>query len=471
MSDVATYNNQLSDALEAKKNWLDSDLMPRLKDEFRLFQGAFSGLYKLLLKKSIIHEDIYQHEMKVGDIAIPPEGPFPESDKIDQISIRLSQYEVQLDFLINFYAFTVESFQMEKLKIVLGLVKYFHWIGLSANSKNINTKVLMELLTVLKNGNDQLSISIAADCTMRLEKGSRTILKQLKELSDFHRESYKLETRLRVMDYLDFDPATVITHKDETMRQIKRKFAEAMADRPFYPELIDEILHEDYSGEGPRIKRILLENLGKNAESPKVVIETKNFNVTLLEGIRALGTLSFTLSDIHRKITQNSQLLESAKNTFMDKLRRLVLQMMNKETSQIFYDIEFFDPTTASSKIEELDFYQFAIELDRKSRFLSSIANRASNTNRKLEHADDKLLIDILGKNIEEIQALHRTLNALDLFFKSEAKRDDRDRIFGIKPELTSVKNALLKANQKRHEYISRKEELDQMERLGIKAD
>jgi hypothetical protein len=30
------------------------------------------------------------------------------------------------------------------------------------------------------------------------------------------------------------------------------------------------------------------------------------------------------------------------------------------------------------------------------------------------------------------------------------------------------VKNAIIKANQKRHEYIAQKEELEQMKRLGI---
>jgi hypothetical protein len=76
-----------------------------------------------------------------------------------------------------------------------------------------------------------------------------------------------------------------------------------------------------------------------------------------------------------------------------------------------------------------------------------------------------------LSKNIEELQSLHKTLSALDVFFKSEASREDREKVKGIKPELTAIKNGIVKANQKRHEYIAQKEEQEQMKRLGIKDE
>ncbi len=145
--------------------------------------------------------------------------------------------------------------------------------------------------------------------------------------------------------------------------------------------------------------------------------------------------------------------------------------MLNKEETDVFYELEYFDPTTAGSKIEELNFTQFMIDLDRKSRFLNSIANRGSVTNQKLEGADDEQLLTVLSKNIEEIQAMHKTLIALDLFFKSEAQREDREKLYGIAPEITGIKNIIVKANQKRHDYISKKEEMDQMKRLGISLD
>jgi hypothetical protein len=73
-----------------------------------------------------------------------------------------------------------------------------------------------------------------------------------------------------------------------------------------------------------------------------------------------------------------------------------------------------------------------------------------------------------LERSIRDVQNLHRTLSALDDFFKTAAPKELRDRIRGIRPELASMKNAFVRANQLKHEYSARKEEEQQMKRLGI---
>ena len=89
----------------------------------------------------------------------------------------------------------------------------------------------------------------------------------------------------------------------------------------------------------------------------------------------------------------------------------------------------------------------------------------------ELETAGEEQLLALLSKNIEELQSMHRTLSALDLYFKTEVPREQRERVRGVKPELTALKNGIVKANQKRHEYIAQKEEQEQMKRLGIKDE
>jgi hypothetical protein len=43
--------------------------------------------------------------------------------------------------------------------------------------------------------------------------------------------------------------------------------------------------------------------------------------------------------------------------------------------------------------------------------------------------------------------------------------------IRGIKLEITAIKNSVVKANQKRHEYVSQKEEIEQLKKLGVQPD
>lgn len=471
MDDTLAFQNALADALEKRREWLDRSEMPRIKDEFRMLQSAFTGLHNVLLKKGILHEDPYKNEEKIGDLQIPPEGPFSESEKIDQMSIRLSKYESQLDFLVNFFQFSIDFFTMDRIKKLVALTKYFMWTQLSTNSQNINTRTLVELITLVKGGNDQLSIGLVTDSVQLLDKTSKNAFALLKEASDYHRESYKLELRLRVMGSLKFDSDTVITHKDDTIRQVKRKFAEAMAERPFYPELVDEVLKEDYSGEGPGLRKDLLARLALKDDQPKEEKRSVSYKATLMDGIRILGSLNFTMDDALRKLDENSALLESQKNSFFDKLRRLIRQMFNKDDEELFYEVEYFDPVTSTSKSERLNYTEFRQAAERKTRFLATLNNKSAGASKKLEAAGEEQVLTVLAKNLEELQSMHKTLSALDVYFKSEAAREEREKIRGIKPELTGIKNGIIKANQKRHEYIAQKEELEQMKKLGIRTD
>jgi hypothetical protein len=109
--------------------------------------------------------------------------------------------------------------------------------------------------------------------------------------------------------------------------------------------------------------------------------------------------------------------------------------------------------------------------MDRKSRVLTALASRGGAAQSKMEAMEEEQLIGMLERNIREVQVIHKTLSALDEFFKLEADKEDRDKVKGIKPELATIKNAIVRANQKRHEYSAFKEEEEQLKRLGITSE
>jgi hypothetical protein len=80
----------------------------------------------------------------------------------------------------------------------------------------------------------------------------------------------------------------------------------------------------------------------------------------------------------------------------------------------------------------------------------------------------EEQLVGMLERSVRETQNLHRILTAVDDYFKTAVPKDLREKIKGIRPELASIKNAFVKANQLRHEYSAHKEEEEQMQRLGI---
>jgi hypothetical protein len=190
----------------------------------------------------------------------------------------------------------------------------------------------------------------------------------------------------------------------------------------------------------------------------------------LIEGIQGLGGTAGTFSDIANKLDENETILENEKKGFMFKLKKLMQQMFNKEPDPVIYDVEYMDPVKAIPVRERVNFNSFRTDLDRKVKTLSPMASRGAASN-KLESMQEEQLVGFLERNIREVQTIHKTLTALDEFFKAEVNKEDRDKIKGIKPELGTIKNAILRANSKRHEYSAQKEEEEQLKRLGVKPE
>ena len=105
-------------------------------------------------------------------------------------------------------------------------------------------------------------------------------------------------------------------------------------------------------------------------------------------------------------------------------------------------------------------------DLEKKIRVLGSFVRGTAFS--KISAMTEEQIIGYLDKYIKELTSLHRILTAMDDFFKANVDANDREKIKGIKPELTALKNAFVKANQFRHEYNAQKEEKEQMKLLGV---
>ncbi|QQO11061.1 hypothetical protein [Breznakiella homolactica] len=467
MDDLRAYQDALSQALAARHDWLEKTELSRLKEEFRTFHSAFSSIYQILLKKAFLQEDPYKHEAKIGEIEIPSAEDMSESKKVEELSIRLSNYDNQLDFLVNFYQFSAEFLTMDRIKRILGLVKYIDWTRFTNSSANANTRALSEIIDSVKPGVDQFSWTLVNDSLQDLDKSTTSIIRLLKEIADYHRENLKYEIRIKILNTLNIDPAHAMARKNDIISQIKKKYTAALGGKPYYPDIIEEIFKEDYSSNGKALRDEVLKNLAIPDSKPKIQKKQVSFKLFLIDGLRSLGTTSNTVADILLKIDENNELMESMKNSFWDKVKRLMQQMMNKEPEPIIYDLQFIDPVRGTTTKERVNYYNLRQDLEKKVRTLGNFSIRSGNTSR-FESMEDEQLLALLDRSVKEVQNMHRTLSALDDYFKASADPEIRDKVKGIKPELSTIKNAIISANQKRHEYTSQKEEEEQLRRLGL---
>jgi hypothetical protein len=459
-TDITNYTDTLQQVLLSRKDWLERTELGKLKDDLRAFQSSFASLYNIYLKKKLIDEDPYKQETKISEIEVPESGAFNEAKRIEQLSIRLSNFDNQMDFLVNFYQLGVDFLNLERIKRIVGLVRYIDWVSFSPDSQSLMTKAVADMRNQSKSGVDPLTLSIIGEGLSRLSKTTASIMNTLKNLNAYYRESYKLSIRQNITKDMTAGYATP--------ENIRKKMPSAMPGTPFYKELVEEVIKEDYTKSGSDLRDTVLNSLRVAEDKPKAAKAAVNYKNILLDGIQVIGGASNTLGEICAKLDENQTIMESRKKGLLAAIKELIRQLTNAEPEEVIYNVEYLDTTKGIPVKEKINFHRFRDDLDKKIKILTSFMRGPAYN--KLSAMTEDQIISYLEKNIRDVQFLHKTLSALDDFFKANIAAEDRDKVKGIKPELSALKNTIVKANQLRYEYSAQKEEEDQMKRLGINS-
>lgn len=481
------YSIELERALSLRRDFLERKELPRLKEQFQIFQTGVKTIASVLLRKSLIKEDPYRREQKITEIRIPPTGPVTESDRMEQLSLRLSELEGQVDFVCDIYQFSLSFLTLGRLKLLADLVRYVSWDKLTEISASVTTRLLAELATKVKQGGDTLSARIFQDAHNQLAKASGDILRILRDLSSFRRESYKLAVRRSLFAGLTLTAESIERRRQEVVRSLKSRFtSEVAADAalaaelgggegapPFYPELFEEVIDEDYSSERESLRRDVLERLRvADTPSPQKRAE-QSLKPLLMETIHILSSASGTLAGAAEKLTQNYQAHLTRRLRGGERFRRWLRRLVFGSSAAEPIEVEMVDPATSIRKIEEIDMRRFLDRLERRSRVLGNLISERGPAVGRLQASSEDQILKFIALNLDDLHEIAARLPALDEFFKKTLSPEGRPgpAARGLKLEISALKTAMVKANQKRHEYLSRTEEEAQLRRLGISAD
>jgi hypothetical protein len=448
MEEQADFIEKLETALTARREWIESAVLPQLKEDMRGFQTAFASLYMLFLKKGLVNDDPYKQELKMGDLSVPDSSSFSEAERAEQLGVRLSGFDNQLDFLVNFYQLDMDFLNPERIKLIAGLVQYIDWTNLGLDSANVMTKAVANLVNHMKAAVNPMALRIIGESQSRLNQLTGPIMEKLRVLSQYFRESYKLRLRKEVFSLLSPDEA-------QQIQTVKKMFTKMMDSEPFYGELVEEVMYEDFSRNSETYHEKTLAALAPVILTPRETKAPPPLKLLLLEAMQALGTLVSVFNAILPKIEMNKALLASRRLSLLERLKRFFRFGLRSGADETIYELEFIDPKEGKPVTERLDLDHFTAEVAHKVRTLTNINARGAAF-KKLESMQEDQLLQFLDRYIREIQGYQRTFLGLDEYFKFQVSRSDREKVRGIRPELATVKNALVRATQKRFEYASK---------------
>lgn len=467
MEGIQEFETKLRQELQDKKRELDSTQLPRMQKDVQLMVSACNTVLSALIKKSIFHNSSSHYTERVDEIIPPSTEQFNDKESVYVLGSRLGQYLAMLDFASQYYQYNCDFLVPQKIAKLTGLLKTFNWDSLVVSSENPNTSAFAAIMQNFRRCGDPLAINIVFDGLSQLSRSLSSSMRVLKALSVYHRELYKLSVRDKVLSKMDLSGLS--QDSDSALKAVKKVFSQSMKGEPFYTDLIKEILEENYSDNAETRRMEVLASLEKIIKNEERKEEPEiDYRAELFNGIKLLGSVSQLLVVLVNKLVENQKAMQAAHMTFFKKLKEIFRKAFNLPAPDCEITMVITDPASQVQKRETISFNVFIEGLRRKSRLFNGFALKGSGVWQKLEGMSNVQLLDVLAKNLTEMNVIMRQCGGLDDYYKNQAKGELKTKIRGIKIELSTMKNTILKVNRIRADYSARIEEQEQLKRLGV---
>ena len=371
-----------------------------------------------------------------------------------------------LEFVSNYYQFNTEFLTPKRISLLLELNSTFIWSDFTNTSTHTNTRAIADIINNLFKGPDQLSNSLLRDSVAHMGKSEVYINTQLKSLSLFYREEYKLLIRREIMPSVKVSK-TDCSNPANILREIKKIFSIKMKKKPFYTDLIVEIIREDYGEDSSILQQEILSKLEIKEKQDSFSPQKVNNRPILISGLKILSNSAPHLKAALEKIKSNQEMVYKAENTVFKKIAQIFRQALKLEPPEKQITIIITDNITQNTKKQTINYSVFEKEVLQKISLFQSILMSNSAVNQKIKTMPDEFLFNSLTKYISDSNEILKQLGGLDEFYKN-VKPELRSKIRGIKIEITTITNSVIKANQCRAEYQALSDEVNQMKRLGV---
>ncbi|MBQ3801008.1 MAG: hypothetical protein II837_12010 [Treponema sp.] len=466
-ADNEDFNAKIIKAVDDKVSWFNSTVLPKVQEGYRNHLIFVKNLTNALQRRSLITPDPYQNDKKITDVGPIDDAPFNDAERATQLGIRLGQYENMVDFICTYVKFSVEQLPTAKIKKLVDFNGSFSWDALNPESARQNTKALgaalMELKTTTQGGGPAMSMLF--DSIAKTSKDMEEMSRELKSVGAFQKERYKGEIRKEIVSKLG---PYVRGNASALMEEIKKQMPTALPRRPFSADIVEELVKEESAPNKDGLRSKLLQHLKVQEMPTEKAEESVNVHEIIMGAVLSLGSMSDQYNIVMGKVVTNHDILASEDKGFKQKLGRFFRRLFGMAEPQVEYEVIINKKGTDEKQREIINYNSFMAAFSKRIKFYTSLSSTDSPNYQKMNSQADDFVFNWVNKQMTENGRLQVLLGALDEYFKANTSGVNRAKIKGIKMELTTLKNVLVKVNQLRSEYASYVEEAEQMKKLGI---
>ncbi|MGA2640167.1 MAG: hypothetical protein ABSG21_04565 [Spirochaetia bacterium] len=301
-------------------------------------------------------------------------------------------------------------------------------------------------------GADTMASQILKDAEVQIVKCTHQIRALLGDLISFCRESWKADIRRIVLPAVPVSAAEGRTRREELVRGIRRGFANRMPGKPWYPSLAEEVADEELAEDSEQRRAKVLASLAVTPPEKPKVTEAPDGRAILMEAVRLFSRPSEDFATAIAVLEENERLVSESRGSAGGWLKRLFGASHAAKTDDRVYKVQYAEPGAATPRSETIDFPQFSAEVLKKASLLAALDSGAGPAFRRLAATSEEQLAGFVDKQLTELLLIHRRLGCLNTMFQARVQ-EEKKSARGIKIELLTIKNAIVKANRRRHEY------------------
>lgn len=465
MEGSGEFLKRLEAALEERRSRLE-ERAPFLKEAVKNYLQRFQTLFELFVRKALVREDPYNYGQQPGDLGAPSDEPFTDTDKRDEVSFRLDSLRKQLETIATTWKLDPAGLDLGRLKRLSAIVRYLPWGSLSEQSPSPTGKVVAQFINSIRMGTDRVHAVVVRDAVNQLAETQRELALTVAEFAAYHRERWKADLRARALPRVPLGRARPEVRRAEMLAALRSAVAAAMPGSPWYPQLAAEVLDEELAPDAEARRAALLAGLSR-VEEPAPTPAPKRAppqpdRAALLDAVRIVARAEAEMRSALATLTVNAERLAGPTRGFAGFLHRILAALAGRRERDRSVDVEYLDPD--GTRRETVALAPFLEAVKRKVELMADLNDESGQAFARLAATADDQLLDFVERQLSDLMVLHRRMGgvnaALQALAPSARSGGRRGEAKGIRLELSAVKNFLVKANQRKHEYTARLEEL-----------
>jgi hypothetical protein len=458
---MSEIEEKFNSFLEDVDNIYQSKKIPKFKVTLKGTANNISNLMDILIRKSLIKEDIYNYDsIKRETFFLPEEKNFTDMDKPRMIYERLKATINAFEYVSINIPESLFDFTEEYLENCRKLLEYFAFHTISS-ANNVNTRTIKELTDRIINGNDEIFKKVIQDNLKLLNDSYLSIRNYLEDITKFKKEEFKIRIRYEVFPVLpmeftqkffDDNQATYLKKLED---YVKINLPAIQFNRLWGGEAVKDCYSVD---ENEALKKLQSQYL-PDSEKAKADTGVHSPREKLLKIVYSLANSKSLLEPLYFDFDYNLKIINNREKSFVEKFQDFLRKIMNISDQSEFYHIEYLNPSTKTIQKDIVNINEFMVLIKKKIALFSEILKSNSSVAVKINKGTEESLYKFLEDGYINLLLMKERIIGLDAELRLSTQKKLKSKFRNITDSAKEFEAYLIKVGEQRRRYIIEQED------------